>query len=156
MSEQLSNVDAVSPEVSLYADVTETGQVRAVELSGRQTLTGLVYQGRVRLHGEDGATVELSEPEHISDNRHRVRLTVNFSEGMRTRYSIDENPFPDNPTCVLQGNEYVEVGSRLYGGRAFWVEGWCVYNAAGERIRHHDRPFALRGLSKIELLIPDL
>jgi hypothetical protein len=85
-----------------------------------------------------------------------MRLDVHFSEGMRARYSIDEKPLPVRPTCVLHDFEAVEVGSQLYGGKNFSVDGWDVNNAEGERIRHHDRTFVLRDLSKIELLVEDI
>jgi hypothetical protein len=127
--------------------------IRVIELEGRQNLVDLVYRGRVRLYGEDDATVDLWGPEYICDDKHRVRLDVNFSLGMHERYNIDEKPLPLESTCILQEFEDVEVGSRLYGNKSFSVDGWDLYDAAGERIRHHNRTFVLRSLSRIELLV---
>lgn len=129
-----------------------TRNVRVIELEGRQNLVDLVHRGRVRLHGEDGAIVDLWEPNHVRGDMYRVRLAVSFSPGMRERYNIVEKPLPEEPTCVLQDFEDVEVGSRLYGNKSFSVDGWDLYNAEGERIRHHNRTFVLRDLSRIELL----
>jgi hypothetical protein len=122
-----------------------------VQLEGRHSLLSLVRRGRVRLFGEDGATVDLWEPVQVDGSRHRVRLAVSFSDGMRERYA---DPLPDNPTALISEFKEIEPGSPDLNLCGFRVEGWGLYSPAGERVRHDSRTFVLRGISGAELLLP--
>lgn len=139
--------------IGSFGEATEgPGRSCIVELKGPQNLVALVYRGRVRLHGEGGATVDLWKPEEVEPGRHRVRLEVVFSEAMAERYIRNREPLPRQATCVIDEWYNREVGNPIYGNVSFSVDGWGLYDAEGRRVRHENRHFVLRDLSKIELV----
>jgi hypothetical protein len=124
---------------------------RGLELIGGHNILELLRHGRVRLSGEDGATVELGELEELDDDAYRVKLEVNFSAAMRERYP---GPLPPNPTSIFHESKFIEPGSRNYGNCLFVVDGWGLYGPDGDRIRHESQRFVLRDITKIEFMVP--
>jgi hypothetical protein len=157
VSGEVSGADGSTSSFLPLRGEAAAGNVVSAELQGRQRLVELVYRGHVRLHGEGGAAVDVWQPERLGNGKHRVRLTVSFSIDMSQRYlKAGDPPLPDNPTSVLdEATDDIEVGSRLYDGFLFSVDGWGLYDNRGKRIRHHSRTFILRAVSRIELLVGD-
>lgn len=145
-NEQYRSGEPASAEQQLPSEA-----LRRLELSGCQNIVELLRYGRVRLSGEDGATVELWEPEEVEGGGHRVKLDVSFSDGMRDRYP---EPLPPNPTSIVHNPRFIEPGSRNYGGVSLEVEGWGLYGPDGRRARHNSRRFVLRDVTKVELMVP--
>jgi hypothetical protein len=121
-----------------------------LDLRGPQSIVDLVYRGLVRLHGEDGAMVELWDPEPIGETAHRVNLHVTFSTLMTARY---KDPLPENPTSVIRNRKSIEAGGTLLGVCGFKVDGWGLYSADGNRVRHESRSFILRDISKVQVVV---
>lgn len=127
-----------------------SGAPRAIEVRGRHSLVRLAYLGRVRLHGEGGAMVEISEPRAVGDGDHRVRLAVRLSASLAERY---RDPLPDDLVSVISEHRDVQAGDAAHNFCGFEIQGWGLYGSDGERVRHHSRRFILRDISKVEVVV---
>ncbi|MFB4295326.1 hypothetical protein [Actinomadura sp. NTSP31] len=141
---------SVIPE--MYGDRRRGGPdaSRAVEVCGRHNLAKLAYLGCVRLHGEGGAVVEISEPQAVGDGDHRVRLVIRLSAAMTERY---RDPLPEDLISSISEHRDVQAGDSAYNFCGFEIQGWGLYGSDGERVRHHSRRFILRDISKVEVIV---
>ena len=148
----MSEFSKKQPSAGESAEALPTQEMRGLELVGGHNILELLRHGRVRLSGEDGATVELWEPEELDDEeKYRVKFNVVFSDAMKERYP---DPLPPNPTGIFLNSKSVEPGSRNDGNCLVAVDGWGLYGPDGERLLHESRKFVLRDITKIELIVP--
>lgn len=116
-------------------------RVSVLELAGCQSIGELVQHGRVRLHGQDGSSVDLWDPRprRPSKTLLTVRFAANLSEAMKKRYP---QPLPQEATTTTYLGDAIEIGSEIFGGRCFEIDDW--------------RPttfLTLRDISRIELIV---